>query len=265
MYKGRLFTFGCSFTHWNWPTWADLLGQEFEEHYNYATAGAGNLYIACNLAETIARHDINKNDTVMIMWSNSTREDRYVNSWVCPGNIHSYPETKENPYSKKFIRDFITIRGCYVRDLALMQLADTLLQGLGSKYHFMSMVDIEFSGQFNYQDDSDSIKDLLVLYKDTLSKFKPSVHSVIFNKDWHSRPWIEGESTRPDTHPLPLEHMEYINKVLPEYKFSDWTVEFAKKYDQQAKEIYRANPNEPIHVWDFHEEKRVPNSRAPEI
>ena len=265
MHKKRLFTFGCSFTHYNWPTWADLLGQEFEEHCNYATAGAGNLFISCHLAEAMARHNINKNDTVMIMWSNATREDRYINKWVSPGNIYSYPETKENPYSKKFIKEFITVRGCNVRDLALMKLADTALQGLGCEYHFMSMVDIEFSGQFNYQDDSDSIKDLLVLYKDTLSKFKPSVHSVIFNKDWHSRPWIEGESLRPDTHPLPLEHVEYINSVLPEYVFSDWTLEFAKEVDRQVRDSYKAFPDKHFSDFSWHEKKRVSNSRASEL
>jgi len=26
----RLFTFGCSFTHFDWPTWANLLGLDNE-------------------------------------------------------------------------------------------------------------------------------------------------------------------------------------------------------------------------------------------
>lgn len=31
----RLFTFGCSFTKFFWPTWADILGQEFDYYENW--------------------------------------------------------------------------------------------------------------------------------------------------------------------------------------------------------------------------------------
>lgn len=261
VYKGRLFTFGCSFTHYNWPTWADLIGQEFEEYYNYGKSGAGNLYIACNLAEAIVRHNINKNDTVMIMWTNVMREDRYVGAWISPGNIFT-----QNVYNKNFVKKFVTVRGYYVRDLALMQLVDVSLAGLGCSYHFMSMVDVDWYDQYNRSDDNTDFSDLLDLYKDTLSKFKPSVHSAIFNNDWRSRPLIEGKATRPDLHPSPLEHVEYINKILPEYQLSDWTIEFAKNCEQKIKEVYKANPKVLIlKEWDFHDGKRVPDGKPPDI
>ena len=47
--KKRLFTFGCSFTQYNWPTWADILGrslhQEGWEFHNIGRAGTGNMQI----------------------------------------------------------------------------------------------------------------------------------------------------------------------------------------------------------------------------
>ena len=47
----RLFTFGCSYTSWNWPTWADLLGLEVEHFENWGHAGIGNRAIAAEFLQ----------------------------------------------------------------------------------------------------------------------------------------------------------------------------------------------------------------------
>ena len=42
----RFFAFGCSFTSYYWPTWADIIGQEFSDrYYNLAMCGAGNEFM----------------------------------------------------------------------------------------------------------------------------------------------------------------------------------------------------------------------------
>ena len=233
MYKGRLFTFGCSFTKYHWPTWADILGKEFEEHYNLGKLGGGNLFIACSVAEAAAKYNISSNDTVMVMWTNAIREDRYINNfWMTPGNIFTNPV-----YPEEFIKKFITIRGCYVRDLAQIYLTDNLLQNIGCKYEFMSMVDITNSDQYSNRDDSAEIQDILDLYKSSIDKFKPSVHKVLFNYDWDSKPSnIIGDIPRRDKHPLPLEHLEYIRLVLPEYNVSD---DIIKRIEACQNEVSR--------------------------
>lgn len=236
MYKGRLFAFGCSFTRYNWPTWADLLGQEFEGYYNYGRAGAGNLFISCMLGEAIARFNINKNDTVMIMWSNVTREDRYIDTWINPGNIFT-----QDTYSDDFVKKFITVKGCYIRDFALINLAHNLLKNIGCKYEFMSMIDMNSYHQWKYNDDRETLSDIFKLYQPTLDICKPSVFKVLFNYDWYtSRPLYKNEVRRADIHPLPLEHIEYINKVLPEYKFSDYTIEIADKEDAKIRNAFQS-------------------------
>lgn len=228
MYKGRLFTFGCSFTQYNWPTWADLLGREFEEYYNYGMCGGGNLFMSCSVAEAVARKNISSDDTVMVMWTNVTREDRYTDRWICPGNIYT-----QAVYSEEFVKNFITIRGCYIKDMAQIYLVDKLLEKIGCKYEFMSMVDMNNNAQYSYKDSTDEVKDILELYAPTLKKFKPSVHRVVFNCEWGNRPILD--DLRLDPHPLPLEHIEYINHVLPEYEFSNDTLEFAKLHDLEAR------------------------------
>ena len=57
----RLFTFGCSFTHWSWPTWADILGREFDEYENWGQRGGGNVFIFHSLIECYKKNKLNKN------------------------------------------------------------------------------------------------------------------------------------------------------------------------------------------------------------
>lgn len=40
----RLFAFGCSFTHYKWPTWADIVARDFKVYENWGRGGAGNFY-----------------------------------------------------------------------------------------------------------------------------------------------------------------------------------------------------------------------------
>ena len=82
--RNRLFTFGCSFTEYRWPTWANILGQNFDQFENWGQPGGGNTFILNSLMECINRNIIQANDTVIIMWTSIGREDRWVKGrgWV---------------------------------------------------------------------------------------------------------------------------------------------------------------------------------------
>jgi len=54
----RFFAFGCSFTQYHWPTWANIISKEFKESYNYGQVGAGNFFIYQSLMEAILNHKI---------------------------------------------------------------------------------------------------------------------------------------------------------------------------------------------------------------
>jgi hypothetical protein len=49
----RFFAFGCSFTCYIWPTWADVVSKEMPQakFYNLGKTGAGNLCISSKVAE----------------------------------------------------------------------------------------------------------------------------------------------------------------------------------------------------------------------
>ena len=209
----RFFTFGCSFTEYAWPTWADIVGQEFDEYENWGRCGAGNLFISNQVVECHLKNTISANDTVAIMWTNITREDRYINRiWETHGNILTgefFPDT--------YIKQIFDVRGFYVRDLALMYSTKVLLESIGCKYYFFSMVPVGNSDQYNYTANSDlaEIDDLLISYSELLNSFYPSVFEEIFNFNWQSKTLLSG-AERFDNHPTPMEHLQYIKQVAPE-------------------------------------------------
>ena len=243
----RLFTFGCSFTGFHWPTWADILGKEFDYYENWGTLGAGNQYIFNSLVECKTRHQFTSNDTIIIMWTNVAREDRYIDRhWVTPGNILT-----QNFYNKDYVEKIFCERGFLIRDLATIAAAIDLLKSWNVKFEFLSMVPISNIDQY-HNNNSNNTEDILSLYKDIFQFIKPSVYETVFKFDWWSRSskffslsaiesknkttefysWLNSNkhNFRPDPHPTPEEHLEYLNKVLPNYTISDSTNTWIKGY-----------------------------------
>ena len=88
--KSRYFSFGCSYTNYIYPTYADYLGATFDLSYNYGQSGAGNTYIYNAFVHAVLKHNIQKGDVVTIQWSSIPRIDRMRNddlSYGCQGLI----------------------------------------------------------------------------------------------------------------------------------------------------------------------------------
>ena len=87
----RLFTFGCSFTKFYYPTWANIIAHDLEiPLYNYGKPGAGNQYIFNTIMQADTIYNFNKDDLIMVCWSSISREDRYKDgNWMVAGNIYT--------------------------------------------------------------------------------------------------------------------------------------------------------------------------------
>lgn len=129
--KGRLFVFGCSFTKYYWPTWADIIGQEFEYYENWGEIGSGNLRIAHRITECVYKNQIGPNDTVFVMWSGITREDQYRNNQWHTAN----PDIKEHFFSNPVIDD----RADTITNLGIVALAHNLLENVKCNWWATSM------------------------------------------------------------------------------------------------------------------------------
>lgn len=217
----RLFTFGCSFTqYWRWPTWADALGMEFEHFENWGLCGAGNSYILWSLIECNQRRMLGPEDEVWIMWTNTSREDRYVgNRWLEGGNVYW---TAGSQLPAEYVKKFACERGYLIRDLANIAAAKQLLDHWGCQYRFLSMVPLHNNNEQNNlgsnpEDAKSEDADVRALYQDILGIIEPSVFDVVFNGDWQSRSGIacNFDPRRRDFHPTPMEFVEYLDRIAP--------------------------------------------------
>lgn len=93
----RLITFGCSFTDYSWPTWADIIALDREVEYeNWAIGGGGNQQIARRALYRMTR-GFEPTDAVMIQWTSITREDRFKgNRWIAEGSVAVSPTYKDD-------------------------------------------------------------------------------------------------------------------------------------------------------------------------
>lgn len=101
----RLFTFGCSFTQYAWPTWANIIAYDTGiEHYNYGIAGLGNVGIQHRILEADIKHNFQKNDIILILWTSWCREDRLRNCrWLPMGSVvHDANSVYDNNFVKKY-------------------------------------------------------------------------------------------------------------------------------------------------------------------
>lgn len=102
MYK-RFFAFGCSYTNYIWPTWADIIAEDLGiEYHNYGRPGFGNIAIQCEILRADIEHKLNDDDLVIIMWSHWNREDRYISGeWKSMGNVFNN-DFYDSSFTKKY-------------------------------------------------------------------------------------------------------------------------------------------------------------------
>lgn len=271
-YSSRLFTFGCSFTQYIWPTWADILGKEFAYYENWGQSGAGNHYIFYSLIECIERNKITSNDTVIIMWSSSDREDRYINNvWQTPGGLGN-----QTFYNKNFIENYYDKRGHQLTDLLTITATKKLLESHKINYKFLSM--LPFTSKKPYEMDQDLVDffDLIfepsafeVLYKNNWSVLKDKTdfvrslnktaqrkvledqYPIFAGADWPSLEdflndkiedrfreemkefnlfEIRDYGVREDNHPIPTEHLIYLQTIWPDIVISEETKKWVNEY-----------------------------------
>ena len=98
----RIFTFGCSFTQFWWPTWSDIIEYDTQlPTQNWGLCGLGNVGIAHRLLEADVTHKFTERDLILVLWSTWPREDRFVSSgWRPAGNIFNNKDLYDNKFRK---------------------------------------------------------------------------------------------------------------------------------------------------------------------
>ena len=210
----RIWTFGCSFTQYFYPTWADILVHEAVQQgsygENWGSCGKGNLYIANKVQECHARNTLGKDDWVFICWSNYFREDSHTDKlgWHTPKFIF-----QQTSYKDGTVNGFGSAKYYAMRDLALIQSTQLSLQALGvNQFHFSIL---PLLGGDN------SINEVGNIYK--LELQGPPMMEVLDlmlqdektkKNRLKSFPPCNVSDCMEEWHPLPWEHLEYIKKYI---------------------------------------------------
>ena len=118
----RVFTFGCSFTQFFWPTWSDIIEYDMKlPTQNWGLCGLGNVGIAHRLLEADATHKFTDRDLIMVLWSTWPRECRFINGqWQSAGNIFN----NRDLYNKKFQKTYWSIDNDLVKNVGAITMAN---------------------------------------------------------------------------------------------------------------------------------------------
>lgn len=233
MQDRRLFAFGCSFTEYRWPTWADIwgLGGQFSGGYwNMAAKGSSNERIAYHINEFCVRFGpmLNESDIIAVMWSSlnrlcthsEVREDGSKHpGWRSSGScVHS--DWYQDPHNSMG-RMMCTDERFIMRDYNLIHFANQVMEQTPAKVRQFQMIDIQDHTDAEGTGESGAKLEyrsaMKELFGDSLSKLKPSMHENVFSGDWNSLPDhnLPDRELRIDGHPTPLEHMTYMRQVIP--------------------------------------------------
>ena len=101
----RVFTFGCSYTNWLWPTWADIIAYDLQiPFYNLGQSGIGNIAISSIILEADLAYTFTKNDLIIVNWSSWHRidiVDKSSREWAGGGNVFN-----NSMFPPKFVKKY---------------------------------------------------------------------------------------------------------------------------------------------------------------
>jgi hypothetical protein len=218
----RIFAFGCSFTAYKWPTWADIIAVEAKtQYYNYAMAGLGNLGIMNRVTSANAKYKFNQDDLVMILWSTFSREDRWVDGkWFSQGNVwHSnYPDD--------WVKKYCDPIGHMIRDHAIINMTNNYLKQSNADTLLLKSVPFNHSDLCE-MDDNDTVQELSRLYQFDYDNMPMSLYDFVGRRwDMDPVPYIgnDGEINN-DPHPKPTTYLKFLESAGLEFSAS--TVQYA--------------------------------------
>lgn len=237
----RIFNFGCSFTKYYYPTWADIYENEVDlEIYNFGRAGAGNYYIFTKILEADIIYQFNSNDIINIIWTTWLREDKFVNDeWQTFGNIFN----TGGFYDKKYLTKYWSTGDAIIKNSNCILLINKLYKDtilFQSNISLLSTIGNETPYEENkLYDLLDKENKLLNLYLPEIKKIQFEIPSIM-ESDLY-------EGYKYDDHPTILSHIEILKQVL-KYNKIEVKLDLQKylKLDEKIKKFNCRNFKEYI-------------------
>lgn len=271
----NLYTFGCSYTSYKYPTYANYIAPYFNKHINLGKPGAGNRLIYNKIVREIIDNNIKEDDLVLIQWSSLLREDRiYGEDWSAGGiisnTLHYDDEWVEKYFNPKQqateLLSYLTtllpllktktknVRWFYMFEPWIGQLMGEPVQIpkiLSDKYHLL--------GETNLLDEIKKISDDDDCYLESIESY------LIDNKLRGGLIYVYdsfSNQVNPDDHPSPLDHYHYslkIKKSLNMEIFNNDLIDIFLKKNSLKWGEYSTN-KEKVEICEFNTIKNTGDS-----
>lgn len=214
----RIFSFGCSFTHYIYPTYANVLAAECNQatFYNLGKAGGGNSLIAWRLAEANQRFKFTADDLVTVMYTSFSREDRYIGTkWATHGNVYN-----NDFFDESFLKKYTDPNGYLIQNCATIALTNGYLKNLPCDTLILNGYPF-FYNEWKELLDEHYIRNLKITYKDTFEGIPISLFEYLFpdmkSNTFHLKglTYLREDGTMfKDAHPNPLSGYDYLKNCL---------------------------------------------------
>lgn len=206
----RIFTFGCSFTQYIWPTWADIILYK-NEGINLGLSGGGFDLILYRLMEVDRKFKLTPDDEIIIIYPTPIRWDLIVGN---PPNWQCYGQAISSPLFK-YYDDLYNIEGLLFTSFYNILIIHNYLESKKLRYHCGAINNI-FSDVGNYFEKlelSNDVLDLIKYVKNTV-KFDLIDFFTYLNNNESHWPVTKKFKDYEDYHPLPNQHFSWVKNVL---------------------------------------------------
>ena len=208
---GRVFTFGCSFTEYSWPTWADMILHK-REGVNYGICGGGFEQIMSSLVQCDVDYKLTKDDHIFIVYPNLLRWDAPTYpKMLCYGNAITSPwiDHKDKLW---------TVEGMVYKNLNWMYMINEFLLHKGVTFRYGSITKI-FTYLENYFLDSYQIEGDVLKHLEYVKSYIPLLtdfYTHMYGDQNDDNQWKATKQwkDRGEYHPRPTHHYNWLKNIL---------------------------------------------------
>jgi hypothetical protein len=208
--KNRIFTFGCSFVEYAWPTWADMLLYK-NEGKNLGLCGTGVESMLYRFMDADKTYKFTPHDTIVMIFTSPLRWDLIINSqWQMYGQVITSDLIK---YEDKLY----CLDGLMYKTYYSMKIIDDLIRakGLNRIYGSMNNPYENIGNYFEVLDISSDTQDLIKYVSEYVKMDLIDFNTFMYgqgSKSWS--PTKRYSSGQNDYHPRPTDHYRWLTNEL---------------------------------------------------
>ena len=238
----RFIAFGCSFTSYDWATWADIIGVNFDDYLNFGKPSGSNMDTMHRFITMHDKYKFNKDDLIIVGITGFRRFSFFCkvqNQFRGFGDIKGYLENPDTTDYKtplthfytNFYSDRTSVYYNHIATLSLKRLLESL--EIPHKF-FMAINNLEFLDHQAYE---------VIHMAKEIYNLCPSDKSLEEFKYKFIKKEIRFDDGTCDGHPSIETHMAFVQQYFPEFD-TEISRNFADKMIKSFKTSSRKNQQE---------------------